>query len=77
MYILDLTPQHSNRKSFYGKAKVIINDNGTVQLQSYNTLVCEIDEYNKFKMLWDGKSQTTTRHIKEFRQQFNDLIMEV
>ena len=77
MYILELTPQHSSRKSFYGKAKVLIQDNGAVQLKSYDTIVCEINEHGKFKMLWDGKSQTTTRNINEFKQQFNDLIMEV
>ena len=75
MYTLELTPINSNVKSFYGKAKVIILDNGTIQLQSYNTIVCEIDSHNNFNMLWDGKSNTTTRHIKEFKKQFNDLIM--
>ena len=75
MYTLELSPIHSNRQSFYGKAKVIIQDNGTIQLQSYNTIVCEIDQHNNFKMLWDGKSNTTTRHIKEFKEQFKDLII--
>ena len=74
MYTLELTPIHSTRKSFYGKAKVIISDTGKVQLQSYDTIVCEIDEHNNFNMLWDGKSNTTSRHIKEFKQQFNDLM---
>lgn len=76
MYILELTPQHSNRQSFYGKAKVLIQDNGTIQLISYTTIVCEIDTYGNFNMLWDGKSNTTSRHIKEFKAQFKDLIME-
>lgn len=75
MYILELTPQHTTRKSFYGKAKVIIKDDGTLQLQSYDTIVCEIDTMGDFNMLWDGKSNTTTRHIKEFKEQFKDLIM--
>lgn len=73
MYILELSPQYDSRKSFYGKAKVIIQDNGAVQLQSYNTIVCEIDTYNNFNILWDGKSQTTTRHIKEFKKQFMEV----
>lgn len=75
MYILELSPQHTTRKSFYGKAKVLILDNGTIQLQSYDTIVCEIDTHNNFNMLWDGKSQTTTRHIKEFKEQFKDLLI--
>lgn len=75
MYILELTPQHSTRHSFYGKAKVLIQDSGAIQLMSYTTIVCEIDSHGKFNMLWDGKSNTTTRHIKEFREQFKDLII--
>ena len=73
MYIMELTPQHSNVKSFYGKAKVIIQDNGAIQLQSYNTIVCEIDTHNTFNMLWNGKSTTTSRHINEFKKQFLEV----
>ena len=73
MYTLELSPLNSNRKSFYGKAKVLIQDNGTVQLLSYNTIVCEIDTHNNFNMLWNGKSQTTTRHINEFKKQFMEV----
>lgn len=73
MYILELTPQHSSRKSFYGKAKVIIEDDGTLKLLSYDTIVCEIDTNNNFNMLWDGKSNTTTRHINEFKKQFLEV----
>ena len=61
---------YDSRKSFYGKAKVIEHDNGTIQLQSYNTIVCEIVG-GVFRMLWDGRTQTTTRHINEFKHQFN------
>ena len=74
MKIFDLLPVHDSRKSFYGKAKVIYQDNGTIQLQSYNTIVCETDNNGYFKMLWDGKSQTTNRHIKEFKKQFSGVI---
>ena len=73
MYVMELTPQHTTRKSFYGKAKVLIQDNGTIQLQSYETIVCEIDTHNNFNILWDGKSNTTTRHIKEFKKQFLEV----
>jgi hypothetical protein len=72
MKILELSPLHSTRQSFYGKAKVLLHDNGTIQLQSYNTIVCEIVN-NTFNMLWDGKSNTTSRHIKEFKQQFLEV----
>lgn len=68
MNMLELIPIYDGRKSFYNKAKVIISDN-VVQLMSYNTIVGEIKN-NKYYQLWDGKSQATTRHIKEFKKQF-------
>ena len=71
MFISELTPMYDARKSFYGKAHLIHTDDGTIQLQSYNTIVCEIDKNGVFRMLWDGSTQTTTRHIKEFKKQFN------
>lgn len=73
MHILELTPQHCNQSSFYGKAKVIFKDDGTLQLLSYDTIVCEIDTMHNFRMLWDGKSNTTTRHINEFKKQFLEV----
>ena len=71
MYVSELSSRYDSRKSFYGKARLIHLDNGTIQLQSYDTVVCEIDKAGNFKMLWDGKTQTTSRHIKEFKRQFN------
>ena len=69
MTIFFFLSKYDSRKSFYGKAKVLILDDGTIQLQSYDTIVGEIRE-GKYCQLWDGKSQTTTRHIKEFKKQF-------
>lgn len=71
MQIYELRARYDSRKSFYGKAHVIFLDDGTVQLKSYDTIVCEIDKNNAFRMLWNGKTQTTTRHINEFKKQFN------
>ena len=73
MYTMELAALNTTRKSFYGKAKVLIQDNGTIQLQSYDTIVCEIDTHNNFNMLWEGKSNTTTRHINEFKKQFLEV----
>ena len=70
MQIFELSPIHSNVKSFYGKAKVLLQDNGIIQLLSYNTIVCEIDADGYFWYTWNGKSNTTTRHINEFKKQF-------
>lgn len=55
MKIYELCPV-DNRKSFYGKAKVIEKDNGEKVLQSYNTEVCKITKSGKFVRLWDDYS---------------------
>lgn len=72
MTMYELSARYDSRKSFYGKAHVIELDNGTLQLQSYDTIVGEIKN-GKYFQLWDGKSQTTTRHIKEFIKQFAEV----
>lgn len=64
-----LAPQNS-QKSFYGKAKIHYLDNGTVLLQSYNTIVAEIDGNGQFVRRWYGWSSTTAKHINSFRQTF-------
>ena len=68
MKIFELAPRYDARKSFYGKARVIDHENGTIELQSYDTIVSrcvngKVEELGKW-------SQTTTRHQKEFRKQF-------
>ena len=70
MRIYELNPRFDSRKSFYGKAHVIDHENGTFELQSYNTIVSrcingKVEEFGKW-------SQTTTRHQKEFRKQFEN-----
>ena len=70
MRIYELNPQFDARKSFYGKAHVIDHENGTFELQSYNTIVSrcvngKVEELGKW-------SNTTTRHQKEFRRQFEN-----
>lgn len=70
MRIYELEPQFDARKSFYGKAHVIDFGDGTFELQSYNTIVSrcvdgKVEELGKW-------SQTTTRHQKEFRKQFEN-----
>ena len=68
MKIFELVPRYDTRKSFYGKACVVDHENGTIELQSYDTIVSrcvngKVEELGKW-------SQTTTRHQKEFRKQF-------
>ena len=67
MKVYELRPV-DNRKSFYGKAKVIEKDNGEKVLQSYNTEVCKITSGGEFVRLWSGYSVTTMRHINSFLQ---------
>lgn len=54
------------RKSFYGKAVVIVEDNGTETLYSYNTAIIKRTAAGELVKLWDGWSATTGRHINAF-----------
>lgn len=70
MRIYELEARFDARKSFYGKAHVIDHEDGTLELQSYDTIVSrcvngKVEELGKW-------SVTTTRHQKEFRKQFRD-----
>ena len=66
----ELTTDCLNRKqkSFYGKARIIETENGTVYLQSYATIVCKI-ENGQFLRCWAGYSATTAKHIDAFRRE--------
>lgn len=61
----ELTPRDS-RKSFYGKAIVIEQENGDLALQSYSTIVLIKKPDGKLIRTWDGWSATTGRHIASF-----------
>lgn len=65
------------RKSFYGKAKVRIDDDGTETLFSYDTPIIERRPDGTLIRLWDDWSVTTGRHIKAFcglnKKQFEAL----
>jgi len=60
-----------NQKSYYGKAIIIACNNGNIYLQSYETIVCMIDQSGNFKRLWGGYSATTAKHIDSFRRLYN------
>lgn len=60
-----LTPT-DGRKSFYGKAVVIVEDNGTETLYSYNTPIIKRLVSGELVKLWDGWTATTGRHIQAF-----------
>lgn len=61
----ELTPVDS-RKSFYGKAIVIVEDNGTETLYSYGTPIIKRLVNGELVKLWNGWTATTGRHIKAF-----------
>lgn len=62
----NLEPIYDTRKSFYGKAKIVIYNN-IIDLISYNTVVARIED-GKIKV-FGWFSQTTARHINEFLKQ--------
>ena len=65
MRIYDL-PCMDGRRSFYGKAQIIEQDNGETVLRSYQTEVCKITAAGAFVRMWAGRSATTGRHINSF-----------
>lgn len=75
----ELSPD-DNRKSFYGKAIVRVDDNGTETLFSYGTPIISKDINGNLKRIWDGWSATTGRHIKAFcglnKSQFINLSIK-
>ena len=70
MNIYELDARYDSRKSFYGKAHVIDHENGTLELQSYNTIVARIENGEVKQSDIGVYSQTTNRHIREFIKQF-------
>lgn len=65
MRTYELTPT-DGRKSFYGKAVVVVEDNGTETLYSYNTPIIKRLVSGELVKLWDGWTATTGRHIQAF-----------
>jgi len=60
----ELSPIHSGRKSFYGKATVSVEPGRDI-LISYTTPVAEVLEDGTARV-FGHYSQTTGRHIREF-----------
>ena len=57
---------NDGRKSFYGKAIVIIGDDGSETLYSYGTPIIKKTAAGWLVKLWDGWSATTGRPINAF-----------
>ena len=65
MRVYELLPT-DNHKSFYGKARVLVDNRGVETLISYSTEVMKRFPDGKMIRLWSGWSATTGRHIKAF-----------
>ena len=65
MRIYKLSPV-DGRASFYGKANVIVDENGAATLWSYTTPVIRRESDGTMTRLWSGWSATTGRHIYAF-----------
>ena len=62
---VELAPVDSH-KSFYGKAVIELNDDGSEVLLSYNTRIIKKNTDGSLTRLWSGWSATTGRHIAAF-----------
>lgn len=56
----------TGQKSFYGKAVVVVEDNGTETLYSYGTPIIKRLVSGELVKPWSGWSATTGRHIQAF-----------
>ena len=71
----------NGQKSFNGKAKVVINENGEETLYSYNTAIMSKYLFGKVwlykRLYFDKWTQTTGKHIAAFcglnKEQFEAL----
>lgn len=63
--IYELRPV-DGRKSFYGKALVMLDNDGGETLYSYNTPIIKKAVNGDLTRLYAGWSMTTGRHIKAF-----------
>ena len=78
MNIVELVPTNG-RKSFYGRAKVMYNEDGSRTLLSYGTKILKINADRSMERLWGGWTVTTGNHIRSFsglnKKEFEALEM--
>jgi len=79
MKVYELMPTNK-QKSFYGKARVIVDEDGVETLISYKTEIMRRYPDGRMIRLWNDWSATTGRHIKAFsgmnKAQYFDLPEE-
>lgn len=63
-----LEPVIGTQKSFYKKAKILIDNKGNKYLKSYDSIIAEVKDgkvkINTDVYLWD--SQTSLKHLRNF-----------
>ena len=64
--IYELTPTTGYQQSFYGKAKVVVEEDGTEILYSYDTAIIKRLPDGTLVRLYDDYTMTTGKHIKAF-----------
>ena len=67
----NLEAQYADVVSYYGKAKVERQEDGTSKLYSYGVHVATANRAEGTGVIYDWASQTTGRHIREFFTQEN------
>jgi hypothetical protein len=67
--IIELVPV--SQKSFYGKA-VVLEDETTISLKSYNTIVMRCDKLSGKIIISGLYSMTTRKHIRAFMKYLSD-----
>ena len=65
MKIYELMPTNG-RKSFYGKAQVVVDEDGVETLKSYGTDILKRYSDGRLKRVHDGWTLTTGNHIRSF-----------
>lgn len=65
LYIENLEPK-SSRKSFWGKAIVVVDDHGIETLFSYEVPIIKRYSDGRLRRLYDGWTYTTGAHILAF-----------
>lgn len=69
-----LSPAYDSRKSFYQKAEVFREEDGTLVLYSYNTRVATVHPNTDWILHSKAAySVTTVRHVNSFLRQFTNL----
>lgn len=56
----------NNRKSFYGKARVVVDNDGVETLMSYGTPIIKRYSDGRLRRVYDDWTHTTGTHILSF-----------